>query len=65
MHVIQKSGYNPGKASGARIKLSSPNGSALELQEGDGAYIMGDAGLTFDVQNLGDCIAEVILFDIE
>ena len=65
MHVIQKSGYNPGKASGAHIKLSGPNSSALELQEGDGAYIMGDAGLTFDVQNVGDRVAEVVLFDLE
>lgn len=65
VHVIQKSGYNPGKASGARIKLSGPAGSTLELQEGDGAYIMGDAGLTFDVQNIGDRVAEVVLFDLE
>ncbi|KAJ3546937.1 hypothetical protein NM688_g5459 [Phlebia brevispora] len=65
LHVIQKSGYNPGKASGGRIQLSSSDGNTLELQEGDGAYIMGDANAKFDVKNVGDHVAEVVLFDLE
>lgn len=64
VHVVQTSGYNAGKASGARVKISGPSGDALELQEGDGAYVMADAEVTLDVQNIGDRTAEVLLFDI-
>ena len=63
VHVIQTSGYNTGKASGARVKLSVAGGDSIEAAEGDGVYIMGDAGTTFDVQNVGDRVAEVLLFD--
>lgn len=63
-HVIQTSGYNPGKPGGAQVKLSAPGGE-VTLREGDGVYIMGDAGATMEVKNEGDRIAEVILFDLE
>ena len=65
VHVVQTSGYNPAKASGARVKLSGPGSDAVELQEGDGAYIMGEPGVTVDVQNVGDRVAEVVFFDLE
>ena len=64
IHVVQTSGYNPGKANGAQLKLSG-GGESLVLREGDGAYIMGDAGATLEVNNDGDRVAEVILFDLE
>lgn len=63
VHVAQKSGYNTGKADGAAVKLSSKDGNVVEVREGDGVYIMGDAGATFTVQNVGDRVAEVLLFD--
>ena len=63
IHVAQKSGYNTGKASGATVRLSSKDGSVVEVHEGDGVYIMGDAGATLTVQNVGDRVAEVLLFD--
>ena len=65
MHVVQKSGYNPGKPNGAHVKLSSSKGNTIELREGDAAYITGDAGVTYEVQNVGDIVAEVVLFDLE
>jgi hypothetical protein len=65
LHVVQTSGYNPGKPDGAQVKLSSANGEPLVLREGDGVYIMGDAGATLEVTNEGDRVAEVILFDLE
>lgn len=63
-HVIQTSGYNPGKPSGAQVKLSA-GGEELVLREGDGVYIMGEAGATLEVKNEGEKVAEVILFDLE
>lgn len=65
IHLIQTSGYNPGKADGAQIKLKGESGESLVLREGDGAYIVGDSGATLEVQNEGDRAAELILFDLE
>lgn len=64
-HVVQTSGYNPGKASGAQVKLTAASGEALTLREGDGVYIMGEAGATLEVKNEGDRVAEVLLFNLE
>jgi hypothetical protein len=65
VHVIQTSGYNVGKATGAKIQLRSGD-EELTLGEGDGAYIfVGSAGNGVEVQNVGDTLAEVVLFDIE
>lgn len=65
VHLIQTSGYNPGEPDGAQIKLKSASGESLVLREGDGAYIMGDSGATFEVQNEGDRTAELVLFDLD
>ncbi|PSR80355.1 hypothetical protein PHLCEN_2v6740 [Hermanssonia centrifuga] len=65
IHVVQTSGYNPGKADGAHVKVGGPDGESVELREGDGSYIMIDAGSTMEVQNIGDKVAEVLLFDVE
>ncbi|KZT07559.1 pirin domain-containing protein [Laetiporus sulphureus 93-53] len=64
IHVVQTSGYNPEASSGARVKISGGD-TALELSEGDGAYIMGEAGKGIQVENIGDSTAEVLLFDVE
>jgi redox-sensitive bicupin YhaK (pirin superfamily) len=70
VHVVQTSGYNPGKASGATVKLVSAGGEDQELvlKEGDGAYVavghQGEAA-KLTVENVGDGTAEVLLFDLE
>ncbi|OCH96370.1 pirin domain-containing protein [Obba rivulosa] len=65
IHVIQRSGYNPGRASGATVKISGKDGEEKELREGDGAYLMGEPGEELKVENVGDREAEVLLFDVE
>ena len=64
IHVVQTSGYNPTESSGATVKISG-DGATLELKEGDGAYIYGEAGTDMNVDNIGDRVAEVLLFDVE
>ena len=64
VHVAQTSGYNPKEASGAQVKVSG-DGAEVELREGDGAYIMGEAGTEMKVENVGESVAEVLLFDVE
>jgi len=67
VHVVQTSGYNVGKAAGARVKVSAgDDAEAVTLGEGDGAYIfVGSSGNVLHVENVGDSVAEVVLFDIE
>jgi redox-sensitive bicupin YhaK (pirin superfamily) len=63
-HVIQRSGYNPGVAKGAEVKIS---GAGVEetLKEGDGAYMFGSASTVLTVENVGSTPAEVLLFDVD
>ncbi|KAJ7590514.1 RmlC-like cupin domain-containing protein [Mycena floridula] len=64
IHVVQTSGYNTGPSSGATIKVVAGKGIEQVLKEGDGAYILiGDAG-EITVENKGDQVAEVLLFDL-
>ena len=72
VHVIQTSGYNEGKATGATVKISSQDTATttstpqLTLKEGDGAYVLvGQTGNVMEVQNDGDRVAEVVVFDLE
>lgn len=65
VHVIQTSGYNPKKATGASIKLSGTAGTSVTLREGDGVYIFGEKGSDLSLENVGEKAAEVLLFDIE
>jgi quercetin 2,3-dioxygenase len=69
VHVAQTSGYNPGKASGASVKIAGSGAGKQEmvLREGDGAYLTVGEGEGADliVENIGDEVAEVLLFDLE
>lgn len=68
IHVVQTSGYNPRKASGASVRASGVGDSKQEvlLNEGDGAYLtVGPGGTELRVENIGDQMAEVLLFDLE
>ncbi|TDL23827.1 pirin domain-containing protein [Rickenella mellea] len=64
IHVVQTSGYNTKMSSGASVKVTGDD-AVLELKEGDGAYIFGEAGKELKVENTGDRVAEVLLFDVE
>jgi len=63
IHVIQTSGYNKGQSRGANIKIASKGGEELTLGEGDGAYVFVDN--PFEVENVGDRVAEVLFFDLD
>lgn len=66
IHVVQTSGYNEGQSKGANIKIVSKGGENLTLGEGDGAYIfVGNDENSLEVQNVGDRVAEVVVFDLE
>jgi hypothetical protein len=68
IHVIQTSGYNTGAAQGSAVKVSASGGDGTIEQlfrEGDGAYISGTTGKEIKVENVGDSVAEVLLFDLE
>ena len=65
LHVIQMSGYNPEKSTGASVKLTGPEGASVSLREGDGVYISGEKGAELKVENVGDKSAEILLFDVE
>jgi len=64
LHVVQTSGYNPTSAKGASVRISG-DGAELELKEGDGAFVFGEAGKDLKVENTGDRVVEILLFDVE
>lgn len=64
IHLIQTSGYNTGPAQGGHIRVSA-DGSSVELKEGDGVYVSGTTGKNVVVENVGDKVGEVIMFDVE
>ncbi|KAG1817144.1 RmlC-like cupin domain-containing protein [Suillus subaureus] len=66
IHVVQKSGYNPGNAKGVKLRVGAQiEGPIVELREGDGLYLFvgKDAGLK--VENAGEDAVEFLLFDME
>ncbi|KAI0027560.1 RmlC-like cupin domain-containing protein [Vararia minispora EC-137] len=64
LHLIQTSGYNPGNATGGAVTVSVA-GQQTTLREGDGCYVHLTPGVEIKVENTGDRIAEVVLFDLE
>lgn len=67
VHVVQTSGYNPLQGSGAAVRISGAGEEGgVVLKEGDGAYAIVDAGgAELKVENVGDRVAEVLVFDLE
>ncbi|KAF9649173.1 pirin domain-containing protein [Thelephora ganbajun] len=63
-HLTQRSGYNPGPASGATVKIDV-GGDSVQLREGDGVYITLTPGTKVDVENIGERDGELLLFDNE
>jgi len=64
VHLIQRSGYNTGAATGASVKIEV-GGDSVQLREGDGVYITLTPGSKVDVQNVGEKAGELLLFDTE
>jgi redox-sensitive bicupin YhaK (pirin superfamily) len=63
IHVVQTSGYNTKKSTGATVSV---DGGETKLSEGDGtfAYSEGEGG-KIEITNVGDKDAEVLVFDLE
>jgi redox-sensitive bicupin YhaK (pirin superfamily) len=64
VHVAQTSGYNANKASGNTVRVYAPGTQDAILQEGDGLYITSPNGSTVSVENTGESVAEILLFDL-
>ncbi|KAF9500025.1 RmlC-like cupin [Pleurotus eryngii] len=69
IHVVQTSGYQPPQANtGGAVKILEKGikgGEEVVLREGDGAYMLGESGKELVIENLGDKVAEILLFDLE
>ena len=68
IHVVQSSGFNPGKAvGGRRVQVNGGGGGVgggVVLAEGDGVYAWGNEGEKLEFQNIGDGDVEFLVFDI-
>ncbi|KAF5375768.1 hypothetical protein D9757_009011 [Collybiopsis confluens] len=60
IHVVMRSGYNEGPAQGASVKVAGQT-----LKEGDGGYLQIPSAGELTVENNGDRVAELVLFDLE
>ena len=64
VHVVQTSGYNPSTASGNTVRVYAPGTQDAVLQEGDGLYITSANPTTVSVENTGEGVAELLLFEL-
>lgn len=78
VHVVQTSGYNTGAASGNTVRISSTQEAGgdggeekekekgeVVLREGDGVFVWGRVGREVRVENVGEGVAEVLLFEMD
>ncbi|KAF9038195.1 RmlC-like cupin domain-containing protein [Panaeolus papilionaceus] len=67
VHLIQTSGYRVGAAQGTTVRVGQVKGAnETVLREGDGTYIfVGERGNVLRVENDGEGVAEVVVFDLE
>lgn len=80
LHVVQTSGYNTGAAGGNTVRISSTQEAGEEksgeeggekgkgevvLREGDGVFVWGKVGCEVKVENVGEGVAEVLLFEMD
>lgn len=69
IHVVQTSGYQPPHANtGGAVRVLErgiKGGEEVVLREGDGAYMLGESGKELVIENLGDKVTEILLFDLE
>jgi len=64
VHLVQTSGYNPSTASGNTARVHAPGTEDAILREGDGLYISSPNGTTVSVENNGESVAELLLFEL-
>jgi len=64
MQVVQISGFNQGAARGAHVRVQVGNQS-VEMREGDGTFVHAAPKEELRVTNLGNSVAEVLLFDVD
>lgn len=64
IHVVQTSGYNTGRGKGAAIKISGGGEEGTVLREGDAAYVSVNDAKELKVENVGDGVAELLLFEM-
>jgi len=64
MQVVQTSGFNEGRARGAHVRVEIGNRS-VEMKEGDGAFVHAAPKEELRMTNLGNSVAEVLLFDVD
>lgn len=69
IHVVQTSGYNTKAAGGNTVRVSSKDngseGEGVVLREGDGVFVSGKVGVEVRVENVGEGVAEVLLFEMD
>ncbi|KZP15133.1 hypothetical protein FIBSPDRAFT_935373 [Athelia psychrophila] len=60
-HAIQTSGYNPEAASGASMKITAPDAKAMVPI----SILNTKGGPELKVENVGDSVTQILLFDLE
>lgn len=64
VHVVQTSGYNASTASGNTVRVYAPGTQDATLREGDGLYVTSPNETTISVENTGESVAEILLFEL-
>ncbi|KAI0063972.1 Pirin-domain-containing protein [Artomyces pyxidatus] len=64
MQMIQTSGFNQGAGGGAHVRVHIGE-KEVDMREGDGAFVFGENGGAITVENIGDVVAEILLFDVD
>lgn len=64
IQVVQTSGFKQGPAQGAHVRVEIGNQS-VEMKEGDGAFVHAAPKEELRMTNLGNSVAEVLLFDVD
>ena len=64
VHGAQTSGYNTGHSSGATVSLNVQE-QQVELREGDGVYVQAPTDVELKLKNVGNRVAEVLLFNLD
>jgi len=64
LQLLQTSGFNQGTARGAHIRVQVGDQS-VEMREGDGTFVHAAPKEELRVTNLGDSVAEILLFDVD
>lgn len=66
IHFLQTSGYNRGRVGVGQVNVIGGNGVQSQMmKEGDGAYLFVGAAKEVTLENVGETVAEIILFDLE